>query len=145
MGKSKSRQLFLLILIGILICSSTSLAKADGREIKPLKEWPGRVDNASAAQVPARGYFANQGELDKLWAAWHIPGESPKVNFKTHLVLVRTCNCSHISVAPLLTYQGDLQVRVTITKDLREDTGYVLALIPRQGIHTVEGKPLEAD
>ena len=41
-----------------------------------------------------------------------------------------------------LSEQGDLQIQVTITKDLRDDTAYVMLLIPRQGIRTVEGKPI---
>lgn len=118
------------------------MAQAEVREIKPLKEWRGRVSNASGKKAPGRGYLASQAELDKLWAAWHIPGTSPKVDFKTRLVLIRTCNCSHISITSLLNQQGNLHIQVTVTKDITEDTAYVLVLIPRRGIRTVEGKPL---
>ncbi|MDD2900929.1 MAG: hypothetical protein PHU44_00670 [Syntrophales bacterium] len=128
-----------------MICALAYSALAESRAVKPLQEWRGRIDNASVGLAPARGYFANQGELDRLWAAWRIPGPCPKVDFKTQLMLVRTCNCSQISVAPLLKEKGNLQVQVTITKDLREDTGYILVLIPRQGIRSIDGKPLEAD
>ena len=134
-----------LLLAGVLICTSAYLALAESNAIKPLKEWRGRIDNAGSRLAPARGYFINQSELAKLWAAWRIAEPCPKVDFKTQLVLVRTCPCSHISIAPLLDDKGNLHVQVTITKDLREDTGYILVLIPRQGIRTVEGKPLEAD
>jgi hypothetical protein len=129
----------------MIICSSASWVHGEVREIKALKEWRGRVDNATGAKAPARGYLIDQGELDRLWAAWHIPADKPTVDFKTRLVLVRTCNCSHISIAPHLNEQGDLHIQVTITKDLREDTGYVLVLIPRRGIRTIDGKPLEVD
>lgn len=145
MGKTKPRQWLRLLLVGVMICASASLALAEYRAIKPLKVWRGRVDNALGAQAPARGYIANQGELAKLWAAWQIPGKCPWVDFKTQLVLVRTCNCSQISLAPLLNEKGNLQIQVTITKDITPDTAYVMVLIPRQGIRTVEGKPLEAD
>lgn len=140
---TKSGQWLWLMLVGIII-SLASMAQAEVRELKPLKEWRGRVDHAMGAKAPARGYLASQAELDKLWAAWQIPGKSPKVDFKTRLVLVRTCNCSHISITPLLSEQGDLHIQVTITKDLREDTAYVIILISRQRIRTVEGKPLGA-
>ncbi|MBI4794233.1 MAG: hypothetical protein HY790_00020, partial [Deltaproteobacteria bacterium] len=63
-----------LLLIGSLLCLSVPPAQAEVREIKPLKEWRGRVDNAIGEKAPARGYVASQGELDKLWAAWQIPG-----------------------------------------------------------------------
>jgi len=131
-----------LWLVGLL-CLSASLAQAEGRTIKPLKEWRGRMARFLVAPEPARGYLASQAELAKLWQEWQIPGECPQVDFKTNLVLVRTCNCSIITIAPRLNDQGDLQILATNTKDLRDDTAYVLALIPRQGIHTVAGQPLK--
>jgi len=118
------------------------MAQAEVREIKPLKEWRGRVESSLKKKAPARGYLATQEDLDKLWAAWKITGKSPKVDFKTRLVLVRTCNCSHISITPLLNERGDLHAQVTVTKDITEDAAYVLVLIPRRGIRSVEGKPM---
>ena len=134
-----------LLLAGVLICASAYLAQAESRAIKPLKEWRGRVDNARGQQAPVRGYLVNQGKLDKLWAAWQIPGKAPKVDFKTQLVLVRTCNCSQVSLIPLLNEKGNLQIQVTMTKDITADTAYIMVLIPRQGIQTIEEKPLEAN
>jgi hypothetical protein len=132
------------MLAGIII-SLASVAQAEVREIKILKQWGGRVDNAVGKKAPSRGYIAGQEELDQLWAAWKIPGKSPKVDFKTRLVLVQTCNCSHISIAPLLNEKGNLHIQVTVTKDITEDTAYVLALISRRGIRSFEGKPLGAN
>lgn len=141
--RTKSVSWLFLLFFGILLCLSVPLAQAEGGEIKPVQEWRGRINRFLTAPEPARGYLASQAELDKLWEKWQISGKSPQVDFKAHLVLVRTCNCSHIWIAPLLNDQGDLQIQVTITKDLRDDTAYVMVLIPRQGIRTVEGKPLE--
>jgi len=139
---TESWQWLWLLLAGVMICASVSLAQAEGREIKPLKEWRGRIDRFIPYGNPGGDYIASQAELDKFWTAWQIPEKKPVVDFKTQLVLVRTCNCSLISIAPLLNEQGDLKVQVTITKDLRKDTAYVMVLIPRQGIRTVEGKPI---
>jgi hypothetical protein len=140
--RSRSGQWLWLLLIGSLLCGSVSLAQADVREIKPLQEWQGRVSKAIGAQAPACGYIASQAELDKLWPAWRIPGAKPVVDFKTRLVLVRTCNCSLIFITPLLGDHGDLHVQVTVTKDIRPDTAYIIVLIPRQGIRTIEGKAI---
>ena len=49
------------------------------------------------------------------------------VDFKTQLVLVRTCNCSIISIAPMLDDRGDLNIQVTMTKDIRPDAAYVMS------------------
>ncbi|MCX5891381.1 MAG: hypothetical protein NTW80_00065 [Deltaproteobacteria bacterium] len=143
MQKTKYILRFRLLLIGALLCLSVSMAQAEEREIRPLQQWRSRVNSVMGAQAPAGGFIVGQEELDKLWIAWQIPGNKPAVDFKTQLLLVRTCNCSLISVAPLLNDQGDLHIQVTVTKDIREGTAYVIVLIPRHGIKTIEGKPLE--
>jgi len=141
--RSKSLPWLCLLLLGCLLFLSVSPVQAAAREIKPLKQWRGRIERFIPYSNPVGDYLANQAKLDQLWTDWQIPGKSPQVDFKTGLVLVRTCNCSLISIAPLLSEQGDLHIQVTMTKDLRDDTAYVLVLIPRQGIRTIEGKPIE--
>lgn len=118
------------------------MAQAGSREVQILREWRGRIEAALRKVAPERGYFVNREELDRLWGAWAIPGDKPAVDFKTHMVLVKTCNCSHISITPLLDDKGDLNIQVTVTKDIRDDTAYIIVLIPRQGISMVKGKPL---
>jgi hypothetical protein len=134
-----------LLLIGGLLCLSVSVTQAAAREIQPLKEWRGRIEKSLQPAAPAQGFLTNQADLDRLWEAWHIPGAKPVVDFKTQLLLVRTCNCSIIWIAPRLDDRGDLKIQVTVTKDIRPDAAYVMVLIPRQGIRTVEGKPLKVD
>jgi hypothetical protein len=130
-----------LLIIGLL-CLTAALAQADARSIKPLKEWRGRVASIPPKGAPARPYLVNQAELDKLWSVWHLPGKSPEVDFKTRQVLLGSCTCSHISITPLLNEQGDLHIQVTTTKDITNDVGYHIILIPRRGIRTIDGKPL---
>jgi hypothetical protein len=65
------------------------------------------------------------------------------VDFHTEVLLVATCTCSVITLSPRLDEKGDLGLGVTMTKDLTPDVAYIMALVPRQGILTVEGKPLE--
>lgn len=142
MKKPKSNPCRWLLLICALLCWSVPVAQADDREIKPLQQWRGRIESFLTAPEPARGYLLSQAEMDELWQEWQLPGKSPQVDFKNQIVIVRTCNCSHIFIVPLLSESGDLQVQMTMTKDLREDTAYVMVLIPRQGIRTVDGKPI---
>lgn len=143
MKAAKSPTLLWLLFIGALLCLSVSLVQAEERELRPLKQWHGRVNSIVGAQAPAGGFIVNQQELAKLWEAWQIPGSKPAVDFKTQLMLVRTCNCSLITIAPLLNDQGDLHIQVTVTKDITQDTAYAIVLIARHGIKTIEGKPLE--
>jgi hypothetical protein len=145
MKRLKSGKWLRLMLLGTMLFLSASATQAATREIQPLKEWRGRVEKSLQPAAPAQGYLTNQADLDRLWAAWRLDGDKPGVDFKTQLVLVRTCNCSIISIAPLLDDRGDLNIQVTMTKDIRPDAAYVMVLIPRQGIRTVAGKPLGAN
>ena len=145
MQRPESGKWLRLMLICGLLCLSVSETQAATREIQPLKEWRGRIETSLQQAALDQGYVTNQAELDRLWAAWRIDGDKPGVDFKTQLVLVRTCNCSIISIAPLLDDRGDLNIQVTVTKDITPDAAYVMVLIPRQGIRTVAGKPLRAN
>jgi len=140
--KSKYLAWLLVILIGGLAFLSESLYAVGGREIKPLKQWSGRLERSLWRNHPAKNVLTSQAELDKLWAAWRLPQDKPAVDFQTQLLLVATCTCSIISVSSRLDDAGNLTLGVTITKDLAEDAAYIIALLPRQGIRTVEGKPL---
>jgi hypothetical protein len=133
------------MLMGVMLFLSASAAQANERPIQALKEWRGRIDRGLQSAAPAPGFLATQEELDRLWAAWRLDGNKPVVDFKTQLLLVRTCNCSIISIAPLLDDRGDLKIQATMTKDIRPDAAYVIVLISRQGISTVAGKPLGAN
>lgn len=143
MKKSGSILWLGLLLISALFFLEALPLQAAGREIKPLKEWRGRVAPALQWTHPARGFPVNQEEVDRLWAAWQI-SDKPTVDFQTQLLLVGTCTCSHITLHPRLDDQGDLTVGVTMTKDLTEDAAYVIFLVPRQGVRTIKGKPFEA-
>ena len=145
MGKTNSRHWLWLLVAISLIWTSVSLAQAAEQEIKPLKEWQGRIDRGLQKAKPARGFISSQAELDRLWTAWQIPGDKPPVDFKAQVLLVGTCNCSRIWLSPLLNDQGNLNPQVIVTKDLREDTAYIVVLIPRRGVRTIAGKPLEAN
>ena len=143
MKKPNSVPWLCLALIGAFFSLFASPLQAAGQEIKPLKEWRGRMEQALQWTHPARGFLINQEEVDRLWAAWQI-SDKPAVDFKTQLLLVGTCTCSHITLHPRLDDKGDLTVGVTMTKDLREDAAYVIFLVPRQGVRTIKGKPFEA-
>jgi hypothetical protein len=143
MKKSSSVSWLCLLLISALIFLEAPPLQAAGQEIKPLKEWRGRMAPALQWTHPARGILINQEEVDRLWAAWRI-SDKPAVDFKTQLLLVGTCTCSHITLHPRLDDKGDLTVGVTMTKDLTEDAAYVIFLVPRQGVRTIKGKPFEA-
>jgi len=102
-------------------------APAQGREIKPRQKWSGRLEKSLESQHPLKkNHLASQGELEA-----------------TEVLLVATCTCSVITLSPRLDEKGDLGLGVTMTKDLTPDVAYIMALVPRQGILTVEGKPLE--
>jgi hypothetical protein len=131
-----------LAIIGSFLRLSVCWATGGDREIKPVKQWRGRTAWSLVRNYPVKNFLSSQKELNELWTAWRLPGEPPSLDFRTHILLVATCTCSHITVSPCWHDGGNLTMGVTITKDLTPDAAYIMALIPRAGIRTVEGKPL---
>ena len=96
-----------LMLVGGLLCLLVSETQAATREIQPLKEWRGRIERSLQQAALDQGYLTNQADLDRLRANWRIDGDKPTGWTARHSwCLVRTCNCSIISIAPCWTRPG---------------------------------------
>lgn len=135
----------LLIVMGLLLASALPLqaGPAKGKAIKPLKQWSGSVDDLSLMNA-APEVVLSAPELEKLWQAWKVSGPVPKVDFDKKLVLVLTTRGSILRFAATLDDKGNLQVGGLATRDLRPGFRYVIAVVSREGVKTVNGKELAA-
>jgi hypothetical protein len=116
----------------------------DATPVKPLMQWTGRVKDKDLLKLaPARGYLSHEKDLEKLWKAWDIKEKMPAVDFTKELILVAAARSSSLSVSSKLDESGDLRITTVVTADLRPDFGYVIVLIPRAGVKTINGKPIE--
>ena len=116
---------------------------AKRKPVKPLKQWSGSVEDLSL-QKAAPEVIVAAPELEKLWQTWKVKGSVPKVDFAKELVLVSTTRGSILRFAATLDEQGNLQVVGVATRDLRPGFRYVIAVVSREGVKTVNGKELAA-
>jgi hypothetical protein len=127
-----------LVLAGLWV----SAAWGEGKEVKPIKEWGGRVDRDRLKGAPAGDHITNAKDLAKLWKALKIKDKMPKVDFKKELVLVAMNNCGNLTMKLKLDAEGNLTINLLGTTIATFDLGYRIALIKREGIKKINGKAL---
>ena len=84
-------------------------------------------------------------EFDKLWKAWLLVGQVPEVDFKTSLIVVATSRKGPIKAAVLVDEKktGDMKIKVELERQTEGTALQVLiAVFPRAGIKTIEGKAI---
>ena len=112
-----------------------------GKPVHPLQQWSGSVDDLSLLTGMPE-VTTSTAALEMLWQAWQVPHPLPRVNFSRELVVVATTRGSILRFGAVLDDQGDLRVRSVSTKDLRPGFRYVIAVVSREGVKTVNGKDL---
>lgn len=135
----------MIIILGLLLASALPLQAAPpkGKQIKPLQQWSGSVDELSLLKGAPEVILTAKG-LEKVWQAWKVPDPMPQVDFAKELVLVLTTRGSILRFGATLDDQGNLQVLGLATKDLRPGFRYVIAVVSREGVKTINGKELAA-
>ena len=111
--------------------------------VKPLKEWSGSVDDLALMKTVPE-FVLTTDEMEKLWQSWKVPGPVPQVDFSKELVLVSTSQRSSLRLAASLDKMGNLVVMGLASRDLRPGFRYVIALVSREGVKTINGKELAA-
>jgi len=136
----KIAALGLIVSISVLV-SVTSASKS----LESASRWSGKHADASLRKlVPQNGFIADAKTWTNLWTAWR-PGEDvPNVNFEKELVLVGTVSGPNLVILkPTLGADGDLRFAVGGTKIGGPGFGYLLHRTSRDGVKSVNGKPLK--
>lgn len=113
------------------------------KELTPTKQWKGSMNEAETK----KGFdpcVTDAETFAKLWKAWKVEGDLPKLDFTKNLVVTVTTVGSVLNLRLSLDDMGDLKVSGMATRDLRPGFRYVLAVVPKEGVKTVNGKVLEA-
>ncbi len=133
----------LMIVMALLLATVLPLhaGPAKGKPMKPLQQWSGSVDDLSLMKGMPE-FIISAEELEKLWQAWKVSGPVPQVDFSKELVLVATTRGSILRFAATLDDKGNLQVGGIATRDLRPGFRYVIAVVSREEVKTVNGKGL---
>jgi hypothetical protein len=145
MARRQSWLMALAVLTAIVLAAPG--AQGDKKALKPSKEWTGSVaDEGLLKTAPA--VITGAKALDDLWQSWKVGGKTPEIDFTKEIVVVTTTRGSRLSLMASLDAKGNLDVGGLATRDLRPGFRYVLAIVSRDGVRTVNGKALpgsEAD
>jgi hypothetical protein len=128
--------------IPAVLCLLAPAPAADKKEVKPIKEWKGSVEDQKLRKE-APECITSAKELKKVWEAWKVEGKVPDVDFTKEIVVVQTTTGSRLNLAGgKLDDKGNLEVLAIATLDERPGFRYVIATFPREGVKTVNGKEL---
>jgi hypothetical protein len=135
-------RLICTITIVALIAASAIAAPPGKKEVKTLKQWAGSADDAeSLKDDPA--VVTDAKALEKLWKSWKLPGKVPEVDFAKDLVVTSTTVGSRLlNVTAMLDDKGDLQAFGMATADIAPGFRYVVLVVSREGVKSVNGKKL---
>ncbi len=114
--------------------------------VEPTARWNGMIADESLQKLaPAEGFLLDAKSLAKVWKAWRPKEEVPTVDFMKELVVVGVVpGPNSVLMRPALDENGDLQFIFAGTKKGGPGFGYLMLKISREGVKTVNGKPLEA-
>jgi hypothetical protein len=98
------------------------------------------ADGSLAKKAPDLGVIVTKPGFDDLVKAWGV--EKPfEVDWAKHLVVVGTSQGSGIELKTTRK-DGDLKVRVLGTADLKPGFRYAFKRVGRDGLETINGKPI---
>ena len=135
-----SRRLVCTLAAVLLFGPAAPEAAAQKKKVEITKKWSGSVDDEKAMKpdviVSAKG-------LEAVWKAWKAEGETPKVDFAKDIVVAVYSVGSKLNMAgATLDEKGDLTVLGFGTRDLRPGFRYVLGVVNRDGVKSVNKKDL---
>ena len=111
--------------------------------VKTLREWKGSVADESLLS-DAPGFIASAEELQKLWSRWSVPGPVPQIDFKKDIVVLVTSRGSGLRLIARRDGEGNLKVNGLGTMDFRPGFRYVLGVVSRTGVKSVNGQAISS-
>jgi hypothetical protein len=125
--------------------------QGDGKkEVKLEKAWTGRLVEREKEPLrklaPTIGYISGPKTFTMLWKAWRTEEKVPEVDFSKKLILVGTAGGPNdVKLSAVVDGQGNLTIRSLATLVGGPGFGYALAQVDRDGVKSVQGKPLQND
>lgn len=115
--------------------------------VEPPARWNGMIaDETLQKLAPADSFLADAESLAKVWKAWRPKDEVPTVDFTKEIIVVGVVpGPNTVLMRPSLDDQGDLRFVVAGTKKGGPGFGYLLLKVSREGVKTVNSKPMEAN
>jgi hypothetical protein len=124
----------------VLAAVAPSDALAQKKKVEITKKWSGSVEDEKAMKPE---YITSAKTLEAVWKAWKIQGDVPKVDFTKDIIVAVYSSGSKLSLAGAsLDDKGNLTVLGLGTRDLQPGFRYVLGVVSKAGVQTVNKKDL---
>jgi hypothetical protein len=134
------RSFLCAVLAGFAVAAVAPHAAAQKRKVEITKKWSGSVEDEKAIKPEC---LTSAKGLEAVWKAWKIEGDVPKVDFTKNIVVaVYSVGSKLIMAGASLDDNGNLTVLGLGTRDFRPGFRYVLGVVRREGVKTVNKKDL---
>jgi hypothetical protein len=135
------RALVLVLLAGFVAAAvAPSEARAQKKKVEIGQKWSGSVDDEKASKPDC---ITTAKGLAAVWKAWKVGGDVPKVDFDKNIVVATYSVGSKLNLAAaILDEKGNLDVLGFGTRDIRPGFRYVLGVVSKDGVKTVNKKAL---
>jgi hypothetical protein len=128
-----SRLLVCGVVAGLALAAAAPRAAAQGKKVEITRKWSGSIEDEKA---PKPKCITSSKGLQAIWKAWKVKGDK-------HLVVAVYSPGSRLNLSKAaLDDQGDLTVVGLGTRDIRPGFRYVLGVVSREGVKTVNKKAL---
>jgi hypothetical protein len=130
-----------VLLAGFVFTALTpSEALAQKKKLQIGQKWSGSVDDEKAIKPDC---ITTAKGLEAVWKAWKAAGDVPKVDFDKNIVVAVYSVGSKLNMAAaILDEKGNLDVLGFGTRDIRPGFRYVLGVVSKEGVKTVNKKEL---
>jgi len=134
-----------LAVLGVALLLAPAI-RGEAKNVTLTQKWSGSVaDEGLKKEAPENGCITNANKFAKLWKAWKIGEKMPKVDFKKEMIILVVTSGSRLDLSARLSDKGDLQILGVATSDFRPGFRYVVGVVSRDGVKTVDGKQLPND
>jgi len=134
------RLLVCAMLAGFAFAAVASRASAEEKKVEIAKQWSGSVEDEKLMKPEC---ITSTKGLEAVWKAWKLKGDVPKVDFTKEMVVAVYSVGSKLNMAGAkLDDKGNLEVLGLGTRDISPGFRYVLGVVSREGVKTVNKKEL---
>ena len=129
-----------VLAVSVFAAVASSQAADQKKKVEITKKWSGSVEDEKAMKPEC---ITSAKGLKAVWKAWMIEGDVPKVDFTKDIVVAVYSVGSKLNMAGAnLDDKGNLDVLGFGTRDIRPGFRYVLGVVSREGVKTVNKKDL---
>jgi hypothetical protein len=124
----------------VVAAVAPSQALAQKKKVEITKKWSGSVADEKAIKPEV---ITSAKTLEAVWKAWKIEGDVPKIDFTKDIIVAVYSVGSKLNIAGAnLDEKGNLDVLGFGTSDFGPGFRYVLGVVSREGVKTVNKKEL---